>query len=676
MLSIQNNTTPIDIGVLEVSSQNRAILGFFFESSGAELFNEVSIDKASAFIIDYDFPGAKESWEEISLTTQKPGIVLSVNEISLPNTIWVKKPITAKLLSDAGAKICEMISSNNEQVLAPSIEEAPSLDLELTAVKEQEFVVNHKETQAELPTLEIPVETLALVTEEKATTHSPIATDTTNSPSSISDFSVLSSDKTHETSETIIHQSNPVEGNDDLDEIDSLINSLSIENQDKQEIEPLNIDTHNIEVNVLDKTQTALEEPTLEIDSLLNSLNSESNSNIEFISDSEGTLAEESVSIDTENTQETQQEESSSEFFDELILETSPEDTSDVQKIREDIITASTQSSSNNESMEETSSMNTLSNEEANKVVFDEELSDSNTLNSDTKSDTDTDTDLQAMLDEIQKEMEVHDTSNLNTGGASDISSAGEQEYETTSAQERWALLCGDKNRTKSSSEIKKDAYKLNDHLLANLLDTIEEAKITQQVMRIKYEDMLIIIDTEIDTIYTDTSIHSDEYAKICFDPVDHDLLKVHSLDSSETRMVHKKIEAEPNNAYTIESFIWTTSLLTSRGRLLEHTNTNKVIGLKHWPNLTRIENFPHVMHIAAVFSKHPGNLLDISKWLNIPQCYVFAFYNAAFSLNMIDLNTDVLNKNNIKKVSFSFSKKGKSENRGLFSRLLSKIKG
>ena len=644
MLSIQNNTAPIDIGVLEVSSQNKAVLGFFFESSGAELFNEVSIDQASAFIIDFDFPGAIESWEEISLTTQKPGIVLSVNEIIMPNTIWVKKPLTAALLTEAGLKIQEMLGSKNDQVVSsPSLE----LELEVTAVSDQKNVASHNEIKATMPVIDIPVETPALVTEEIMTASPALAA---SAASAIGAFAVAPVEEPHDVA-TITDNQSEIEEDDDLDDLDSLINSLSTKSLVPQDIEP--IDTHIIEDDSLARAHTALKEPKLEIENLLSA---ENNSNIGFITDSEDTVTKEIIPTEKET---------DSEFFDELILETSPEETAEVEEIREDIITTPAQTTAIDESIEEASSLVTSSQNEMDEVATNEDISDA-------------DDDLQAMLDEIQQEMgDPTGAPNSKTGGlTSTRNSSEQQEYTTTDAQERWALLCGDKNRTKSTSEIKKDAFKLNEHLLSNLLDTIEEAKITQQVMRIKYEELLIVIDTEIDTIYTDTSIYSDEYAKACFDPVEKDLLKVHSLDSSETRMMHKKIETGPNNAYTIESFIWTTSLLTSRGRLLEHTNTNKVIGLKYWPNLTRIESFPHIMQIAAVFSKHPGNLIDVSKWLNIPQCYVFAFYNAAFSLNMIDLNTDVVNKNNIKKVSFSFGKKGKSVNRGLFSRLLNKIKG
>jgi len=124
-----------------------------------------------------------------------------------------------------------------------------------------------------------------------------------------------------------------------------------------------------------------------------------------------------------------------------------------------------------------------------------------------------------------------------------------------------------------------------------------------------------------------------------------------------------------PERAYSIETFIWSSSLLTSRGRLPHKTDVNKNVGLKIWPNLTRVELSPHAMHLAAVFSKHPGSLLEIPEWTKIQQRYVFAFYNAALSLGMLELDSSKL-----KKPSFSFKKKKTSE-RGFLGRLLKRLK-
>ena len=113
--------------------------------------------------------------------------------------------------------------------------------------------------------------------------------------------------------------------------------------------------------------------------------------------------------------------------------------------------------------------------------------------------------------------------------------------------------------------------------------------------------------------------------------------------------------------------------LLTSRGRLPKDANITNKIGLKTWPNLTRLELVPHAMHMAAAFSKHPGSLLEISKWLKIQQRYVFAFYNAALYLDMIELNSS-----KVKKPGKSFNSKGagaNSEERGFFGRILNRLK-
>ena len=85
------------------------------------------------------------------------------------------------------------------------------------------------------------------------------------------------------------------------------------------------------------------------------------------------------------------------------------------------------------------------------------------------------------------------------------------------------------------------------------------------------------------------------------------------------------------------------------------------------------MELMPHAMQIAAVFSKQPGSLLEISSWLNIEQRYVFAFYNAALALDMIETDSKNLNKS---KLSFNAQNtKSEKQERGFFSRLLKRLK-
>jgi len=247
-------------------------------------------------------------------------------------------------------------------------------------------------------------------------------------------------------------------------------------------------------------------------------------------------------------------------------------------------------------------------------------------------------------------------------------------EQDETKADKRCALLCGDKKNIQNNKELKDNYYTLNKHMLSILLDQIEVTKEdSKKVLRLKHNDIIIVINSAEDLIYCNYSLEREEFADFCFNTVNPDDFKIHELDYSEIKLYKTKSIEAPEEAHSFEAFIWTVSLLTSRGRLLEHTDIKKKIGLKTWPNLTRLESFPHAMNIAAVFSKHPGSLQDVPKWLNIPQRYVFAFYNAAMALNMVEFNS-----NNLKSSKFAFKLNASTEEkkeRGFFGRLLKRLK-
>ncbi|MCF6191342.1 MAG: hypothetical protein L3J51_12780 [Cocleimonas sp.] len=695
MISIQNNTSPINIGILEVSSQNRAVLSFFIDSIGADVFKEVNLDQATAFIIDYDFPGAKESWAELQ-STKKPAIILSAKEIEMPNSIWVKKPLTAKALTDARQKIYSLINDNLVQATEREVSvedipssqslEAPELNdivTETTAVEKDKVpaLASLVATSNPMPTLNESMPTIDL---EPA-----LATATTG-------FSIAPREAENEITLDITQPTTKVSTtNQDSvpNEVDSLLNDL----QELQAVEKSTInkgvptltpaptsnisnsattssdltDTLTLEVQqeITQPTNEVVATETSELDSLLNDLHAEPQ-----------TIAESVELAKIENTDDhlILQEGSHHEFTAEdpdIATENQSNDATEADLFNELIIDAPIETSQETQANEQSI---LIDDSKTTDIVNNDTSAEPHLAAEITESFNETnDGDLEAMLNELQQEMRpiAGSTANSNTDTYNADGNVPKT-YQGTQAQERWALLCGDKQLTRNASDIKKTAFILDEHLLSSLLETIKEGKATKQIKRIKYEDLLIIIDHKTDTIYSDLSIYSEEYANICFEPIKNDQIRIHSLDDSEIRMLHQQIKNDPENVYTTEAFIWTTSLLTSRGRLLKNTNTSKTVGLKSWPNLTRIESFPHMMNIAAVFSKNPGNLLDISKWLNIPQCYVFAFYNAAFFLDMIDLDSSVVSKNNIKRLSFNFGSKKKSENSSLFSRLLNKIKG
>lgn len=277
----------------------------------------------------------------------------------------------------------------------------------------------------------------------------------------------------------------------------------------------------------------------------------------------------------------------------------------------------------------------------------------------------DSEFDLQSLLNEVREEAgnSGDDFEGLDGNGAQN----------QTKAEKRWMQLCGNNNSISSQKEAAKLTYKLKNHLLGTLLDELDKIKGSEQLYRLKYHDLIIVMDHSQDSIYCNLPVTIEEFSEVCFSEIDTKKIKIHDLDYSEVRLYRNKIKENPDRAHSIESFIWITSLLTSRGRLPEKTDVTKKVGLKVWPNLTRSELSPHSMNIAAVFSKHPGNLLEVSEWLNIEQRFVFAFYNAAFILGMIESDSSKL-----KKSSFSFGRKNskiKPEEKGFFGRLLKRLK-
>lgn len=117
---MQNDT--LKVSLLTISPHNRAILEFFFAGAGKTLFRITSAHEAEAFIIDYDHPGAREEWEKLHLNQPSPCIVLSIRDVSLPNSIWVAKPLTSKALTEAAQRVQALLQSSGllkPQPIAP-----------------------------------------------------------------------------------------------------------------------------------------------------------------------------------------------------------------------------------------------------------------------------------------------------------------------------------------------------------------------------------------------------------------------------------------------------------------------------------------------------------------------------------------------------------------------------
>jgi hypothetical protein len=84
------------------------------------------------------------------------------------------------------------------------------------------------------------------------------------------------------------------------------------------------------------------------------------------------------------------------------------------------------------------------------------------------------------------------------------------------------------------------------------------------------------------------------------------------------------------------DATLWKLGMTTAKGCLPVGTDVNKVFFLKSWPNMTRLQPSPFALRIAALWATRGASLLETARILDIPQRYVFAFYNAALATDIV----------------------------------------
>ncbi len=233
--------------------------------------------------------------------------------------------------------------------------------------------------------------------------------------------------------------------------------------------------------------------------------------------------------------------------------------------------------------------------------------------------------------------------------------------------QQRWKMLCGQHENT-SHSKLQQDEslhYNGENHFLGTLIAGLRLAKQTKQVIQIKYEPHQFYVCYDEYLVFSPLHPQSDAFATLCFNKVKPGQINLHILSTPESADIRKRIHTDANFTYDLESFIWTSCLLTSQGRVPSSLDCEAPYLLKHWPNFTRIENFPFAMKIAARWQKKPYKVSDISREMNIPIRYVIAFYNGAAGLSLFETDpAQIEQKSNVEP----------RKNKGLIARLFGRL--
>ena len=234
--------------------------------------------------------------------------------------------------------------------------------------------------------------------------------------------------------------------------------------------------------------------------------------------------------------------------------------------------------------------------------------------------------------------------------------------------QARWELLCGSLQDVDPKSDF-SGVQAEDSFFLSSLKDAVRLARQCQQGVLLNFPQTRIYVLPEIHRVFCAIPTDSPEFSAFIKTCSASDGGKMHILSTQEIHELNDMIVEQTSALYDLESFVWTSSLLSAHGLLSRELDPSQQVGLSHWPSLTRLERFPHVMPIAALWSTDTLSVFDIARSLNVPQRYVFSFYNAASALGLIEQDSDKL----IKKQSTSRTTEAP---RGLFSRLLKRLIG
>ncbi|MCK5895913.1 MAG: hypothetical protein KAG20_03850 [Cocleimonas sp.] len=204
--------------------------------------------------------------------------------------------------------------------------------------------------------------------------------------------------------------------------------------------------------------------------------------------------------------------------------------------------------------------------------------------------------------------------------------------------RQRWIQLCGrHRNEEYENDGAGNTRFKLEETLLPFLSDTVSFTERANCWMELSYKPLSIIINPKDKLIYSNLSLDNPIFVQICGKKIVEELIEFLEVNEEQVEKINSDQLNNKIYQYDLDYFIWTVSLLVSRGRLPENSNPEMPISIINWLSLNKVEKFPYIMQIAAVFNQHHASLNEVATWMTLPKRYVYSFYNGILALEMID---------------------------------------
>ncbi len=97
--------------------------------------------------------------------------------------------------------------------------------------------------------------------------------------------------------------------------------------------------------------------------------------------------------------------------------------------------------------------------------------------------------------------------------------------------------------------------------------------------------------------------------------------------------------------AQKMDGFLWKVAFWSAAGRLPHTIRADRLISLKHWPNLTRYLDLPEALRISALLYHRPHTPIGVSQVLGVDARCVFGFISAANALELIRVHRPKIRK-------------------------------
>ncbi len=171
------------------------------------------------------------------------------------------------------------------------------------------------------------------------------------------------------------------------------------------------------------------------------------------------------------------------------------------------------------------------------------------------------------------------------------------------------------------------DPSRLFQHLLKS---AIEQSRRRDVPVRLSLPDEKYVVLLP-ETNLALTNLSDSKLRPRCLLPVKQHQARIDYPSESEI----SQLKVGSGVAQDMDGLLWKVSLWSARGRLPLGTKIDNTIGLRHWPNLTRLMTIPQFMRIAALWAKTPLPLSKTVEFLNIEARYVCAFFSACYALEL-----------------------------------------